>query len=157
MQPGGSELKNVEKVMVPLTPEFNWSVGNYMEKFFDRLKGGKFMGVKCPACGRVYLPPRMICERCFKKMEEWVELPDTGTLESFTIAGVEVGGDGELRDLQAPRLIGMVKHEGADTCLVARLEALDPGEAKVGMRVKAVLKEAPEGVLDILSHYRPVD
>ena len=157
MQSGSPELKNVEKVMVPITPDFNWSVGNYMERFFDGLKSGKFMGVKCPACGRVYLPPRMICESCFEKIEEWVELPDTGTLESFTLASVTVGRDGELRDLQEPRLIGMVKHEGADTCLVARLEELDPKKAKVGMKVKAVLKEAPKGVLDILSHYRPVE
>jgi len=157
MQSGNSELKNVEKVMVPITPDFNWSVGNYMEKFFDGLKDGKFMGVKCPACGRVYLPPRMICERCFKKMNEWVELPDTGILESFTLASVKVDGDGELRDLQAPQLIGMVKHEGADTCLVARLEELEPGEARVGMKVKAVLEEVPEGVLDILSYYRPYE
>ena len=141
--------------MVPITPDFNWSVGNYMEKFFDGLKGGKFMGVKCPACGRVYLPPRMICESCFKKTEEWVELPDTGTLVSFTLASVKVDRDGELRDLQEPQLVGMVKHDGADTCLVARLEEMDPQGVEVGMKVKAVLKEDPKGALDILSHYRP--
>jgi uncharacterized OB-fold protein len=155
MQSGSPELKNVEKVMVPITPDFHWSVGNYMETFFDGLKSGKFMGVKCQVCGRVYLPPRMICENCFEKTEEWVELPDTGTLVSFTLASVKVDRDGELHDLQEPRLIGMVKHEGADTCLVARLEEIDPQGVEVGMKVKAVLREDPKGVLDILSHYRP--
>ncbi|MBU4301857.1 MAG: Zn-ribbon domain-containing OB-fold protein [Actinomycetia bacterium] len=148
-------LQNVDMVRIPAVPVFNWSVGNFMERFFDGLKGGKFMGVKCPDCGRVYLPPRMICERCFAKNDEWVELPPEGTVESFTLAQVKVGEDGELADLEAPVLIGMVKHEGADTCLVARIEGLDPEEASVGIRVTAVLDKSAESILDILSHYVP--
>lgn len=157
MESSGSSLRNVQRVTLEIAPSFNWSVGNFMERFFDGLKSGKFVGVKCPDCGRVYLPPRMVCERCFKKMEEWVELPDTGTLESFTIASVEVAEDGELQDLEAPRIIGMVKHDGADTCLVARLEGLKPEEVKVGMKVSAVLDHEAEGVLDLLSHYMPAE
>jgi uncharacterized OB-fold protein len=150
-----SGYRNVDRVEIPVTPVFNWSVGNYMDRFFDGLKDGKFMGVRCLDCDRTYLPPRMVCERCFRKVEEWVELKPTGTLESFTLASVKVGEDGELVDLEAPELIGMVKHEGADTCLVARVEGVDPKDAKVGMKMRAVLKDSPEGALGILSHYIP--
>ena len=153
MEPGG--LKNVDTVEIPAVPVFSWSVGNFMEGFFDGLKSGKFMGVKCPECGRVYLPPRMICERCFARNEEWVELPSKGTVKSFTVARVKVGEDGELVDLDAPELIGMVKHEGADTCIVARIEGLDTEEAGVGMQVTAVLDQSAENVLNVLSHYVP--
>jgi uncharacterized OB-fold protein len=143
----------VPRVAIPLNPEFNWSVGNWVENFFDGLKEGKFMASKCPSCGRVYLIPRMICEHCFTKAEDWVELPDTGTVESFTVANVKVAVNGDLEDLASPEVIAMVKHDGADTCLAARLETDKPA---VGMLVQAVLDTSAENVLDILTAYRPV-
>jgi len=148
------DLKNVVRVGLPLVPVFNWSVGNWMEQFFDGLKQRKVLASKCGACGRVYLPPRMICERCFVKTEEWVELPETGTVETYTQAHVRVGYDGNLEDLPEPEIIAMVKHDGADTCLAARVDA---ASVNVGMRVKAVWNEAPEGVLDAIACYEPAE
>lgn len=156
MESGDRDLRNVDRVTLEMLPVFGWSVGNYMEEFFEGLRNGRFLGVKCPECGRVYLPPRMICERCFAKNEEWVELPETGVLESFTVAFVEVGEGGDLQDIEAPTVIGMVRHDGADTCLVARVDGLAPGDAAVGMVVGAVLNREAEDVLGILSHYQPV-
>ncbi len=144
----------VPRASIPLDPVFSWSVGNWMEQFFDGMKEGKIIASRCPACGRVYLPPRMICERCFVKADEWVELLDTGTVQSFTEAHVKAGKGGELEDLESPEIIAMVLHDGADTCLVARLEG---GSAAVGMRVKAVLDPSAENVLDLLSCYRPAE
>jgi uncharacterized OB-fold protein len=144
----------VPRASIPINPVFAWSVGNWMENFFDGMKGGKLLGSRCPECGRVYLPPRMICERCFVKAEEWVELPETGTVEAYTTAYVKVADNGDLVDLETPEIIAMVKHDGADTCLAARLEG---GDASVGMRVKAVLEPSAENVLDLLSGYRPAE
>ena len=148
------DLKNVMRVGLPLAPAFNWSVGNWMEQFFDGLKERKIIASKCVSCGRVFLPPRMICERCFIKTEEWVELPQTGTVEALTEAHVEVGPDGELKDLPSPEIIALVRHDEADTCLAARLEAKN---ASAGMRVRVVWNDVPEGVLDAISCYEPVE
>ena len=144
----------VPRASIPINPVFQWSVGNWMEHFFDGMKGGKLLGSRCPDCGRVYLPPRMICERCFVKAEEWVELPETGTVEAYTVAHVKVAENGDLVDLEATEIIAMVKHDGADTCVAARLEG---GYASVGMRVKAVLEPDAENVLDLLSGYLPAE
>ncbi len=148
------DLKNVMRVGLPLVPIFNWSVGNWMEQFFDGLKARKIIASKCSECGRVYLPPRMICERCFAKTEEWVELPETGTVETYTQAHVTVGATGDLDDLPEPEIIAMIKHDGADTCLAAQVDA---ASATVGMRVKAVWNDAPEGPLDAIAFYAPAD
>ena len=96
------------------------------------MKEGKILASRCPTCGRVFLPPRMTCERCFVRADEWVELPDTRTVHSFTDAHVKVGKGGDLEDLESPEIIAMVMHDGADTCLVARLEG---GNAAVGVAV----------------------
>jgi uncharacterized OB-fold protein len=143
----------VPRASIPINPVFSWSVGNWMENFYDGMKEGKIMGSRCPACGRVFLPPRMICERCFVKAEEWVELPATGTVQSCTTASVKVTENGDLVDLEAPEIIAMVKHDGADTCIAARLEGKD---ASTGMRVEAVINPAAENVLDLLAAYRPL-
>lgn len=149
------DLQNVDRVVLPVVPVFNWSVGAYMDGFFNGLKEGKFLGTKCPGCGRTYLPPRMVCERCFEKIDDLFEVPSTGTLESYTLAKVSLADDGEFADLDEPKLIGMVKHDGADTCIVARIEGVPADEVKVGMRLKAVLDSSAENVLEILSHYVP--
>ena len=142
----------VPRASIPINPVFNWSVGNWMENFYDGMKEGKLLGSKCPACGRVFLPPRMICERCFARAEEWVELPATGTVQACTKASVKVAENGDLVDLEAPEIIAMVKHDGADTCIAARLEGAD---ASVGMRVEAVINPDADNVLDLLAAYRP--
>lgn len=149
----GEGLENVKRVMLPMVPVYNWSVGNWMEQFFEGLRKRKIMASKCSACGRVYLPPRMICERCFVKTEDWVELPETGSVETYTEAHVKVDADGNLEELTKPEIIAMVKHDNADTCLAARLDA---ESAEVGMRVQVVWNDAPEGVLDAISCYRPL-
>jgi uncharacterized OB-fold protein len=153
MGPNADQAR-VPRASIPFNPVFNWSVGNWMEQFFDGMKEGKILASRCPACGRVYLPPRMICERCFAKADEWVELPETGTVETFTEAHVQLAQNGELEDLASPEIIAMVKHDGADTCVAARLEG---GKASVGMRVKAVLNPSADNVLDLLSGYRAAE
>lgn len=143
----------VPRASIPINPVFNWSVGNWMENFYNGMKEGKILGSKCPVCGRVFLPPRMVCERCFAKADAWVELPATGTVEAYTRASVKVAENGDLVDLEAPEIIAMVKHDGADTCIAARL---DGAEAEIGMRVEAVLNPGAENVLDLLAAYRPL-
>ncbi len=143
----------VPRASIPLNPVFGWSVGNWMEHFFDGLKERRILGSRCPVCGRVFLPPRMVCERCFVKADEWVELPATGTVEACTEASVEVSEAGEMVDLEAPVAIAMVKHDGADTCVAARLEG---ASVPVGTRVEAVLDPEAEKAIDILAAYRPV-
>ncbi len=137
---------------MPLDPPFAWSVGNWIEHFFDGMKEGKIRASKCPSCGRVYLPPRMICERCFSRADDWVELPVTGTVRACTKASVKVAENGDMVDLESPEIIAMVQHDGADTCIAGRLEADD---ASIGMKVEAVLNPKAENALDLLAGYRP--
>ena len=146
-------LKKVQRFGLPIVPVFNWSVGNWMEQFFDGLKERKLVAVKCGECGRVYLPPRMICERCFVKNEEWVEIPETGTVLTYTVAHVRVGDSGDLEDLDEPQVIAMVRHDGADTCITARCDAAN---CSAGMRVQVVWNDSADSVLDAISSYRPI-
>ena len=43
---------------------------------------------KCTACGEVHFPPRRVCMKCGKQEFETVVLPDTGTVETYTVIRV---------------------------------------------------------------------
>lgn len=59
-----------------------------IEQFYKHIRQGKLLGGKCKKCGKVHLPPRPLCDNCFSKEFEWVELPKLGKLLTYTIIHV---------------------------------------------------------------------
>ncbi|MBD3196321.1 MAG: DNA-binding protein, partial [Candidatus Lokiarchaeota archaeon] len=53
---------------------YKHTAGHYVQTFLEGIgKEDKILGVKCPKCGKIYVPPKMVCFECFEKMEEWKE------------------------------------------------------------------------------------
>ena len=59
-----------------------------VEQFYKHVLEGKLLGAKCRRCGKVHLPPRPLCNECFSKEFDWVELPPYGTLLTYTVIHV---------------------------------------------------------------------
>jgi hypothetical protein len=59
-----------------------------IEQFYKYILQGKFMAGKCRKCGKMHLPPRPLCDKCFSKEFEWIELPKTGKLLTYTVIHV---------------------------------------------------------------------
>ena len=132
---------------------YRYTAGLAGERFFRALaERGVFLATRCPRCSVVSCPPVAFCERCLEATEEEVEVGPSGTLASFTV--VRIGFDGE--PLAAPVAVGLIRLDGADTCLVHRV-AGDPTALSVGMGVVAVLRDpgARTGSLDDVEHFRP--
>ncbi|MEW5947094.1 MAG: Zn-ribbon domain-containing OB-fold protein [bacterium] len=140
---------------VPLGFGYNYYVGQYLEKYILALGERKILAVRCPGCGKVVVPPRSTCGRCDREMEEWLEVGPEGTVENFTAAFVRVK-DGLVKDLDEPRIIGMIRLDGADSLMDAEIRGVSPGEVKTGLRVKAVWSEKIKGKVTDLSHFEPV-
>ena len=126
--------------------DFNFWVGRYLDRFFDNLENKKLIGNKCPKCDDVFVPPRKICGKCNMVIpleENWVDLPDTGTLLNYTITPYRVNDrtHRKTKDL----LLGMIQIDGSNTSIVYRLMNLDPNEVKIGMKVKIEWAEKPKG------------
>ncbi len=65
---------------------FHYAVGLYGSKFFQELRDHrKFIGIKCPICQKVYVPPRRGCDECFVEMNEFVEVGPNGRIGTFSI------------------------------------------------------------------------
>lgn len=131
-----------------------YTVGIAGEKFFRALKDdGIILGTKCTECETVYVPPKIYCERCFEKLDQYVEVAQCGSLESFTC--VHIGLDG--KKLEEPIFIGLIRLDGASTCLVHKLGEITVEELCMGMRVCAELKPKAkrEGSINDILYFKP--
>jgi uncharacterized OB-fold protein len=144
----------VVDVQVPLDYTYNYRVGPYLEKYIKGLSENKVLGVKCPGCSKVAVPPRKICGACNKVMDEWVEVGPEGTVENFTIGHVKLDR-GAVEKLDTPQLLALVKLDGATVPLLGEIKGLEPAGLSKGLRVKAVFKDPVEDSVADLSHFEP--
>jgi uncharacterized OB-fold protein len=127
---------------------YHYAAGKTSSRFFIELRDNKkLLGIKCSKCGRVMMPPRGFCERCFVKADEWVEVGPHGTIEAFTITMEKWAGNPD-----PPFAVAYVKLDGADSAMlnyVTGLKFSDLEETakslKIGTRVKAIFKEKRSG------------
>ena len=132
-----------------------YTAGLAGERFFRALaERGAFLATRCDRCSVVYCPPVAFCERCLQGTggaTDELEVGPSATLASFTV--VRIGLDGQ--PLADPQVVGLIRMDGADTCLVHRV-AGDPAALSVGMALQAVLRDpgARTGSLDDVEHFR---
>jgi uncharacterized OB-fold protein len=132
-----------------------YSAGMVGSRFLIELRDNKkIMGIKCPTCNRVYVPPRSTCKYCFGKLSELVEVSQKGTLLTYAVAYQQ----NPVQPLETPIAFGIVQLDGADTGFVHMLGEVEPEELKIGMKVKAVFKvkkERQASILDI-KYFKPL-
>jgi len=115
--------------------DYMYTLGVAGERFFKELKEkGRIMGAKCPRCGVIYVPPRMYCEKCFSKLEEWVDVGKKGIVHTFTIARIDVDGS----KLEKPIIYALIKFERAHGGIIHKIGETDT--VSIGMKVEAVFK-----------------
>lgn len=140
---------------------YAFDAGAAIGYFLHGLKDGKLFGRQCDACERIMIPPRMFCERCFRRNDRWVELKDTGRVNTFSVS--YVNWDASRRD--TPQVPAVIDIDGASPGMgILHLlgeagstlqEVL--GKVKVGTRVQAVWKppEQREGSITDILYFRP--
>lgn len=152
-----------------------WNVGaykwkapeGYLDEFVAMLREKKILGSLCKGCGRVYVPPREFCSRCFEKIEEKVVVSNYGRLLAYLIspplqkgkviiAGMDVVAVGILKEGETI-VLGIVQFDGSSSKMVLPVLNAKPEKIRVGMKVKAVFVEEPKGQLSDLAGVEPVD
>jgi hypothetical protein len=136
--------------------QYAWDAGVAIGRYLRELKKGRLMGVRCEACNRTVIPPRVFCEWCFRPMDAWVPLPDTGTIHTFSLCYVTW----DMQALTEPNIPAVIEIDGTHPSvgIMHMIGDVDPKEVRIGMKVQAVWKPAEErtgSVLDI-RHFRPV-
>ncbi len=151
------------KVEIP----YKFQAGRTGTRFLRELRDNeRIMGLKCPACNRVYVPPRSTCKECFAKLDQWVEVSGEGTLLTYTVLRTPRQAQlKELHRLPSPLLhaevdlpiaYGIIQLDGADTGFVHLLGEVDFEQLRIGMRVQAVFKEEREGNILDIKYFKPL-
>jgi uncharacterized OB-fold protein len=145
-----------EPVIMMTTPvrlHYEHTASPEESSFLRGLADGLLLGQRCPACGKVYIPPRGACPTDGVPTTDEVELPDRGVVTTFCVVNVDYPG----QRVAAPYVAASVLLDGADIPFQHLILGCDPGEVRMGMRVQAVWKPreqwgtTPENI----DHFRP--
>jgi len=141
-------LKEVEPLTLKgqIAVPYTWWVGDVGSRFLVSLRDEqKILGTKCGKCGKVYVPPRKNCGRCFVDIDEWVEVATEGIIEAHTIVHYSY----PVQPVKPPFAYALIKLDGADVGFLHLIKK-NLGKIKNGLRVKAVFRKERTGhILDI--------
>ena len=135
--------------------EYAYDCGIGYGRYFAELKKGRIVGTKCKRCGRILLPARYFCEWCWRPVDEWVNLEDTGIVNTFSICYT----DWRARRITEPELPAMIEVDGSGgVAIMSKLGEVDPKDIRIGMRVKAVWKPEEEriGAITDIKYWKPL-
>jgi uncharacterized OB-fold protein len=104
--------------------------------YLHALAQGRLLGQRCPACGKVYIPPRGACPTDGVPTTDEVELPGTGTVTTFCVVNVPFPG----QRVTPPYVAAAVLLDGADIPFSHLILGCEASEVRMGMRVRAVWK-----------------
>jgi len=138
-----------------MEPDYAYTLGIAGERFFKELKeNGRIMGAKCKKCGKVYVPPKLYCEECFEKIEEWIDVGTKGKIYTYTVVYLDEHG----RKLEKPVIYALIKFNRAFGGLIHKIGEVKPEEVKIGMLVEAVFKlqTEREGTINDIKYFKPV-
>jgi acetyl-CoA C-acetyltransferase len=133
---------------------YEWDAGVAISRFLDGLEEGRILGRECRSCERVLVPPRMFCERCFRDTDGWVEVEQTGVVQTFSICHIRY----DMQPLEEPELPAVLAIDGSDGGFLHKLGEVAPEDVRIGMAVEAVWKpdEEREGSILDIAYFRPL-
>ncbi|MBI5968797.1 MAG: Zn-ribbon domain-containing OB-fold protein [Deltaproteobacteria bacterium] len=143
-----------------ITLPYQWALGPTNTRFFEEFQNKRIMGTRCQQCGRVLVPARSFCSRCFKDMDEWVQVKDEGTLRTWVLINFPYEGQPK----EPPYIIGLIELNGANNGFSHFIGGLKnyridflKERVRIGMRVKAVWKEKREGTIFDIEYFKPTE
>jgi hypothetical protein len=127
-------------MITPVRLHYRHSASAEESRYLRALQEGKIIGQRCPACGKVYVPPRGACPVDGVPTTTDVELPDVGTVTTFCVVNVPFQG----QRVPSPYVAASVLLDGADIAFQHLILGCDPAEVRMGMRVRAIWKPREE-------------
>jgi uncharacterized protein len=145
----------VESIRTPIALDYRYTPGLASSRFLRAVAEGRLIGQRCPACGKVYVPPRGSCPTDGVPTEEEVELADTGVVTTFCVVNVPFAGHA----IEMPYVAGSVLLDGADIAFQHLVQGVPADRVRIGMRVRAVWRPREEWgpTLENISHFEPVE
>jgi hypothetical protein len=124
-------------------PEQFVRLDTFSSAVWYRTRAGRYRleGTRCTQCGAKFFPPRtgLICPACHARAMEPYACARTGEIVAVALddVGFPAVGYGD----NMPRIQVMIKLDDGIHLMVDLIQVADPAEARVGARVKMVLRK----------------
>ena len=147
----------VTMIVVPSAIEIQHTASRPESAFLRALEEGKLLGARTADVngrpGKVYFPPKEADPGTGRELDEFIELPDKGTVTTFAIINIPFAG----QRIKPPYVAAYVLLDGADIPFLHLVTEIDASEVRMGMRVEAVWKPRDEWGLGIdnIDYFRP--
>ena len=137
---------------------FHYAIGMHGSKFFQEIRDHRrIMGIRCPACRKVYVPPRRVCGQCYKEMKEFVEVGPGGEIGTFTILRYAFIDPETGEQKPVPYGYGFIRFDGADTLFQHYIDIDDESKVRIGARVEPVFADDPKGTIKDILYFKIVN
>jgi uncharacterized OB-fold protein len=149
----GTTADPVTSIVTPIHLRYQHSASSEESRYLRGLADGRLLGQRCPACGKVYIPPRGACPTDGVPTTDEVELPDRGIVTTFCIVNVPFPG----QRVKPPYVTAYVLLEGADIAFLHTILGCPANEVRMGMRVRGVWKPRDQWgtTLENIDHFTP--
>ena len=143
----------VTMIVTPITLEIQHTASHPESAYLRALQEGKLLGARTGTDGKLYFPAREADPATGLALDNYVELPDKGTVTTFAIINIPFAG----QRIKPPYVAAYVLLDGADIPFLHLVTDIDAAEVRMGMRVEAVWRPREEWGLGIdnISHFRP--
>jgi uncharacterized OB-fold protein len=139
-----------------MNAQYAWDMGIGISRYLAALKEGYLLGSHCRRCRKTVIPPRTVCEWCFRPMDSYVPLSDTGTVNTFSLCYVTW----DVQRITEPEIPAVIEIDGAAPLhgIMHMLGEVTPEDVRIGMRVQAVWKPAEEreGSITDIRYFKPI-
>jgi hypothetical protein len=151
--PSSTTDEPVIGIIAPVELDYLYAASPEESAFYRGLAEGRIVGQRCPACHKVYVPPRSACPVDGVATTDEVELGHTGTVTTFCIVNVPFLG----QKITPPYVSAYVLLDGADIAFLHLILDIPAEEVRMGMRVRAVWKPREEWgtTIENISHFAP--
>jgi uncharacterized protein len=143
----------VTMLVVPTAIEIQHTASLPESAYLRALQDGKLLGGRTGNNGKMYFPAREADPATGKALDQFVELPDKGTVTTFAIINIPFAG----QRIKPPYVAAYVLLDGADIAFLHLIQEIDADDVRMGMRVEAVWKPREEWGLGIdnIEYFRP--
>ena len=141
-------------MITPVELDYLYAASPEESAFYRGLAEGRILGQRCPACQKVYVPPRSrVPGRRHRRPPTRSSSPAKGTVTTFCIVNVPFMG----QKITPPYVSAYVLLDGADIAFLHLILDIPAEEVRMGMRVEAVWKPREEWgtTIENISHFRP--
>lgn len=126
------------------------STGPVLGAFLAGLRDRRLLGIR-GGDGRVLVPPSEYDPVTSEDLDELVEVADAGVVTTWAWNGSPTAG----QPLDRPFAWALVRLDGADTGLLAAVDAGTPDAVRTGMRVRARWAQERVGSIHDLACFEP--